>query len=311
MPIQTTAPPKAPRLRPASDPIDATLLPAFMLPLAMSGLQPSPEGDSSQSSLVVLLEPSSAQVSGASVIIGSQLAEGNSNMPSRTPRPPRAPQLRPSPDPIDVTSLPAFMLPPALGTQQLPEEGPFSLSPTSEPPDRFMEWSVLTPPAAPIVQPQEDPFDSALLPDLVLEPAESLCEASLDDENDQTVSVFTGFDKQITNFSDATTCDTPRLITFPWSEEPPIFPRLSCCEEEERCKESFSRSGFSHKNLYTKLLISSPCSTRASTPSLQEGASLLVLRNISGPECVGSGFEFEQSASTAIAAHCRLGLERE
>jgi len=157
-----------------------------------------------------------------------------------------------------------------------------------------MEWSILTPPAAPILQPQEDLFDPALLPELELEPAESLCELSLDDEDEQTVFVINGFDKQITNLSDATTCDTPRLVTLPWSEEPTIFPTWSYCEEEGRCRESFSRSGFSYENFRAKfaqpMVSSSSCSTNASTPPLQEGDSLLVLQNISGPECRGSGY---------------------
>jgi len=264
-------PPRVRSLRPASDPIDLTLLPAFMLPPIVSEVQLSTEVTSSPLSLAVLSQAPSAEMSGASATFGLSLPAVKSNMPIGMAGPPRTYRLYPASDPIDTTSLPPFMLPPAFEAQQLFDEGAFACSPVSKPPEHSMGRSGPTSQAAPILRPLKVPSDTVLLPELDLESAESPCEACLDNEDEQTVFVLNGFDEQADVSGDSELNDTPGLVKFPWTDEIPPWAERGSFEDSRSRGWSFHKdfgAKFTHKTV-----LSSSCSTRAPSPPLDEGAS--------------------------------------
>jgi len=252
-------PPRVRSLRPASDPIDLTLLPAFMLPPIVSEVQLSTEVTSSPLSLAVLSQAPSAEMSGASATFGLSLPAVKSNMPIGMAGPPRTYRLYPASDPIDTTSLPPFMLPPAFEAQQLADEGASVCSPVSKPPEHSMGRSDPTVPAASILLPLKVLSDTVFLPELDLESAESLCEVCLDNEDEQTV------------LGDSELNGTLGLVKFPRVDETPPW------AERGLFGDSRSRGWSLHEDfgaeLTHKTVLSSSCSTRAPSPPLNEVAS--------------------------------------
>jgi len=264
-------PPRVRSLRPASDPVDLTLLPAFMLPPIVSEVQLSTEVTSSPVSLAVLSRAPSAEMSGASVTFGQSLPEGKSNKPVGMAGPPKTYRLSPASAPIEMTLLPPFMLPPVFEVQQLSDEGASACSPVSKPLEHSMGRSSPTSPAAPILLPLKVPSDTVFLPELDLESAESLCGACLDDEDEQTVFVLHGFDEQPSVSGDSELDGTPGLVKFPWVDETPSWVERGLFEDSRIRGWSFHEDFGAE--LTHKTVLSSSCSTRAPSPPLNEGAS--------------------------------------
>jgi len=194
---------------------------------------------------------------------------------------PGVPSLSPASDPIDVSLLAAFMLPPTLAEIHLSPSStkerynipiwragearqscPCQLSgavaslcspaPTlPEPSTQILEgldvmgMSTTTAPLAPRLRPQKDPFDSAILPQLELDSEEGLCSALLPDEADQMVCVLN--DLGIWEFSNSDPTDTPVLDKILWAEGTAVCPTVSDDED------SLSRTGEMLKDLYLRL----------------------------------------------------------